>query len=191
MRPLFPLALLQDLSPQKGKSVNLSRRVIMKSIYPGKYLHQLAIYSQRYFQQQSEKYLPLGHTHLMHLKVLYNNNQVSQDYLCQAIGLDKSATTKALKLLVQEGYVTKSKNPNDKREFIIGLTAKGIAAAEEIHSIFYQWNDILLHDIPDTEYQAFYNTVIKIFQNAEQAFQGKSELTNGDCCNRQGGCYER
>ena len=53
------------------------------------------------------------------------NNGCSQQEICNALAIDKTAMVKVMEYLIKAGYVQRTVNPDDRREFFITLTSKG------------------------------------------------------------------
>lgn len=66
------------------------------------------------------------------LAVLKIEENITANRVCQLIGLDKAAVSRALKLLHARNYVTFTKDKKDARSSIIGLTPCGIKLHDRI-----------------------------------------------------------
>jgi DNA-binding MarR family transcriptional regulator len=67
------------------------------------------------------------------LQVLGEGEGIPQQALAEALGLDKSTTSRLVNQLVERGWVAKSVNPQNRREVQLGLTEKGRGALAELH----------------------------------------------------------
>lgn len=49
----------------------------------------------------------------------------NQDFVSKALGMDKSAITKAIQKQISAGYISREQDPNDKRAYNLFLTKEG------------------------------------------------------------------
>ncbi|MEG0918739.1 MAG: MarR family transcriptional regulator [Anaerovoracaceae bacterium] len=59
------------------------------------------------------------------LILVKNNPGTNQEFISKALGMDKSAITKAIHKQVTAGYIRREQNPNDKRAYNLYLTETG------------------------------------------------------------------
>ncbi len=74
-----------------------------------------------------------------YFSVLYfvnRHNGCSQQFICNHLSIDKTAMVKVINYLVKAGYISRTRNPEDRREYFISLTKKGEKRSEEISSAF-------------------------------------------------------
>jgi DNA-binding MarR family transcriptional regulator len=97
---------------------------------------------------------------------LYKNEGLTQDELSSYLYIDKAATARAIKSLIEKEYLLKYKDNSDKRCNRIYLTDKANKFKNEIRQSVWHCSDILSEDI-DLEtfnivYESLNNMVIKI-----------------------------
>ena len=79
----------------------------------------------------SRKYTPLlnqldlTYTQYIVMMVLWEEKQVSEKVLCEALGLKSNTLAPLLKKLEGKGYITKTKDRGDERKLVISLTETG------------------------------------------------------------------
>lgn len=69
--------------------------------------------------------LDLTYTQYIVMMVLWEEKQVNEKFLCEALCLKSNTVTPLLKKLQAKGYIEKAKDSNDERSLIITLTEKG------------------------------------------------------------------
>ena len=85
----------------------------------------------------SRKYKPpldgldLTYTQYIVMMVLWEQEQVSEKYLCEALDLRSNTLAPLLKKLEAKGYIRKKKDPGDERRLVITLTEAGERLKEE------------------------------------------------------------
>ncbi|MCD2257173.1 MarR family winged helix-turn-helix transcriptional regulator [Agrilactobacillus fermenti] len=85
------------------------------------------------------------------LKVGQHQGQLSQDELYQLLDIDASNITRRLKQLVDLGYVTKIRNPDDKRSWVVSLTSEGQAVYQRLVPVLTQVSDQITTDLTGTQ----------------------------------------
>lgn len=69
--------------------------------------------------------LDLTYTQYIVMMVLWEEKQVNEKFLCEALCLKTNTLTPLLQKLEEKGYVKKGKDPNDERNLVITLTEEG------------------------------------------------------------------
>lgn len=130
----------------------------------GGYISYLYRMSQCYVNKKLEPY-HIGSGQFHYLLILYKKDGISQEYLSEEFKIDKATTGRAIKKLVEEGYVNRIRDPEDKRSYKIYLTQKGHSIKLVIMKVLKEWNDLLLEDIDEEEKQAGILVLQKMFKN--------------------------
>jgi DNA-binding MarR family transcriptional regulator len=68
------------------------------------------------------------------LSALLRNGPISQVELGRRMGLEKSWISRAVDKLVEQGWVVRSQNEQDRRAFDLELTPQGLAQARLLHA---------------------------------------------------------
>jgi MarR family transcriptional regulator for hemolysin len=89
----------------------------------------------------------------------------TQQYLCDTIKIDKVGMVRVMDYLVDKGMITRAVNPNDRREHIVKLTAKGKKIMPEVHNEIDQMNKIALKGLTKNEQIQFKGCIEKIISN--------------------------
>ena len=75
--------------------------------------------------------LDLTYTQYIVMMVLWEEKQVNEKYLCEALFLKSNTVTPLLKKLEQKGYIRKEKDSRDERNLVIMLTEVGESLQEK------------------------------------------------------------
>ncbi|MFY9308474.1 MAG: MarR family winged helix-turn-helix transcriptional regulator [Bacteroidia bacterium] len=89
----------------------------------------------------------------------------TQQYLCDVLKIDKVGMVRVMDYLVEKGMITKVVNPNDRREHIVQLTAKGKKIMPGIHEGIKEMNNIALKGLSKGEREVFKGCIEKIILN--------------------------
>ena len=115
-------------------------------------------------EQLKEFNLGSGQFHF--LMILYKKDGVNQETLAEKLNIDKATSARAIKKLEEQGFVTRKKDPKDRRNYNIFLTEKAIQLKPKIRNILSNWTDILLEDLSQEEVQQLFILLEKISRNA-------------------------
>lgn len=76
---------------------------------------------------------------------------ITANRICEVIGLDKGGTSRSLKSLAAEGYLTETEDPADNRRLILELTEKGYELHDRIMATALDRERRLLADLSAKE----------------------------------------
>ena len=88
-----------------------------------------------------------------YLLALYCNNGASQEELSKKLGIDKGTTARAVKKLLDNGYITREVDENDKRAFKLYVTEKAESYKTKFFEIADEWEATLLEGISEEHRQ--------------------------------------
>ncbi len=94
--------------------------------------------------------------------VISKNEGISQKELSNHLYIGKSTTAKAVKNLMDSGYITREQDPGDKRYYRLYLTEKGKQVAPKIEATFLEMIDIFTRDLSGNEGEQTLNGLKKI-----------------------------
>ncbi len=95
---------------------------------------------------------------------------VTQDQLYQLIYLTQSNITRRLAQLVQKGLVVKRRDPNDKRAWIIELTAAGQELVPQLQKRLAAANKKIFAGLSASQKEALATTLQQVNRNIEAQF---------------------
>ncbi len=91
---------------------------------------------------------------------------VEQNELTKHFHVDKSTTTRNIKLLINQGYVIREKDKNDHRKYLLSPTEDGKNLSNEIIKMFEKWHFELTKGLTDDEKEQFRTISKKIISNS-------------------------
>ena len=97
------------------------------------------------------KPLGLSTSQYLYLMALYAKDGSSQEEVSEYVGVDKSATKRAVDLLVEEGYVRRVKNLEDRRAYHLYLTQKALDVQPGIRSLLDRMESLLLKGFTESQ----------------------------------------
>jgi DNA-binding MarR family transcriptional regulator len=99
---------------------------------------------------------------------------ITQDELSRKLHIDKSTTAKAVKTLIDKGYVTKNIYQQDKRMYKLFPTEKANTVKEIILKIAFKWDrDVLLKGFSEEEKRQTYKILNRMAENCINYFEKK------------------
>ena len=103
---------------------------------------------------------------------IFRSDGLSQDELSEMIGIDKTTTARAIKTLVNLGYVSRNHDRVDKRIYRLYLTIKGRALIPEIEQVMAQWTDVILYGLSQEDKSQLQQTLRRMAENAKKFKEG-------------------
>lgn len=95
----------------------------------------------------------VGVTEWRLLALLAVEPDISANRVCQVVGLDKAAVSRAVKQAVNNKWVTLEKDQGDARQSLLRLTTQGRRLHDDILNVALQREALLLEGLSDTEQQ--------------------------------------
>ena len=97
------------------------------------------------------KHFGIGIVEWRVLAMLAVEDQISANRVVQVIGLDKSAVSRALKLLEQDGYVSTEVDVGDARRYTVSLTGAGRELHDKVLMVALERERLLLATLSNDE----------------------------------------
>ena len=101
----------------------------------------------------------------MFLIQLYKKDGISQEELSQNLSIDKGTTCRAVKKLVEQGFLTRERDEHDKRAYKLYLTDKSKEIKDEVFQLLYQWEESITTTISQEEVEVLRNLLKKVCIN--------------------------
>lgn len=149
-------------------------RFITENESPGKYIGMISRALFYYMQKQLE---PLGiqKQQFTILAELYLNEGICQDDLVSRLRLSKPDVAKSVKKLVENGFLTKEKDENDRRIHRLYVTEKALSIKPDIIGVLEGTNTILSDGIEKEELE----TTLKVLRiMAKNMYEASEDLKN-------------
>ena len=104
-------------------------------------------------QYRAEALAPMGlkACHASYLTEICAHPGISQDRLAQRICINKSNVARQAAILEEEGFITRTSSPSDKRILELHPTQKTLDLLQQISPILRQWEACLTTDLTDEE----------------------------------------
>ena len=96
------------------------------------------------------------------------NEGITQKELSEHLYIGKSTTAKAIKNLVDSGYIRKEKDVKDKRSDRLYLTEKGREISPRIQQGFIEVVNVAMKDLSDEEIETSIKLLNKILNNVHK-----------------------
>ncbi len=127
----------------------------------------LTTVTKRYLYGLSKSLLHLSIDRYHYVLVLIDTHHeaLSQKALAELLHIDKSYLVSMLDYLGENGYIIREKNPNDRREQLIRLTAKAKTDLPVIKRAIEELNNRALKNVNDEEKIIFMEVLCSIQDN--------------------------
>ena len=130
--------------------------------------------SHLYLNNHLQKY-GISSGQLPILMRLYHQDDIHQETISHDLLLDKTTCTRAIKKLIDAGFIIKDHDPADKRAYKIKLTNKAINQKKEIRHALHNWRTILLADFTQEEQKQFLQYLHRTIDNAQHHLYQKEQ----------------
>ncbi len=134
-----------------------------------KYDHMISKYHHRFLEERF-KGMAINRSEAPYLKMIYKHNQIKMNDLIQKFFYHKSHTTRAIKRLVEDGYVVKTIDPEDKRGFILTITDKGKAIGAKLVQIISDWDKLMSSFLEKEEQEFIEKLAEKIYRKLREYY---------------------
>lgn len=118
----------------------------------GKHISLINRFAQGYFASRLKAY-HIGPGQQAYLLTILPHESIMQDELARRLHVDKANVTRAIKGLVEQGYVTREQSDIDKRALLITLTEKGEQVRAEVEAIACSWIEKVRSSLSDEEWE--------------------------------------
>lgn len=97
------------------------------------------------------------------LLILVHRDGASQEEIAEGLTIDKSVIARVAKSLIQNGYIVRKVNQEDRRAYCLFRTLKAIEFDETMMAILEEWEDIILEKVPEEERDHFSELMKDVF----------------------------
>ncbi|NQD64771.1 MarR family transcriptional regulator [Bacillus haikouensis] len=103
------------------------------------------------------------------LKRLAENDGINQKELAIKAEKDQPTVTRILDILERKELISKQKNEEDRRSFILFITDKGLAVKDELTPFIEDlWEKHILSGISEEDLKVYRNVLVKMNENVEK-----------------------
>lgn len=114
-----------------------------------------------------------GYQHLYILRVCRKPG-ISQEQLVKEIYVHKSSVARQLALLEQNGFITRTACPLDRRQLLVYPTEKALRVLPLVREVIDRWNACLLKDFSPDERACLFAALERLERKAEAIVNGKT-----------------
>ena len=133
----------------------------------GRQISILYRYGQSYISKKLETY-NIGSGQYIFLSALERNDGISQEELSAYLKIDKATTAKAVKKLIEDGYIRRDIDSSDKRAYKVFLTPKAMAVIPFVQEAARNWENKVNSGLTEEEKRLIEELLHKMAQNACQ-----------------------
>jgi DNA-binding MarR family transcriptional regulator len=107
--------------------------------------------------------VPFGHWTF--LRVLWEQDGITQRELSEAAGVMEPSTAAAIRAMENLGYVTRRQTPENRKNVYVYLTAKGRALRPKLEPLAEEVNDIAVRGASASDVAATRRTLLLVIDN--------------------------
>ena len=97
---------------------------------------------------------------------LYFYKDAPQDLICKSYMIDKTTVTKALHSLEERGLITRTVNPENRRQNLINLTSDGKDLIKDVVNVYDDWVSEVVTSLSEDEQKQFEMIMDKLLKKA-------------------------
>lgn len=106
--------------------------------------------TQAYMNEVTKQY-QLGCGTYPYLMTLFHNDGINQNQISKELDVDKSMSARAIKKLIELGYVKKESDPEDSRAYKLYLTEQGKEIVPTLKTEINNWNQIITANLDNKD----------------------------------------
>jgi DNA-binding MarR family transcriptional regulator len=133
----------------------------------GKFLSIIHRHS-RAFMDRRLRHLGFGGGQFGFMMMLYKKDGINQTTLSEKLNLDKTTVTRSIRPLLDNGYMTRERDPEDRREYRLLLTEKGMSIRPELIEVKREMSQQLLEGLTPEERCRLMEMMERIAENARE-----------------------
>lgn len=132
-----------------------------------KFINTISRITQAYTDEALKKYNLSSGTYPF-LFVLYKMEGISQNKISKELCIDKAASARAIKKLIELEYIKKEEDKEDSRAYKLFLTEKGKILVPKIHREINGWINLITAGIDEVEQEKLIKALDIVLINAKQ-----------------------
>lgn len=101
----------------------------------------------------------LKKNHIKILIILYKHEYITMTEIGKMLDIEKGSLTTLIDWLVENDFVNRSNDPNDRRKSLVSLSPHGREAADEVIGLYAEKVYQLLNKVDPDELQKFINSL--------------------------------
>jgi DNA-binding MarR family transcriptional regulator len=108
----------------------------------------------------------LGDQHHSYIFVVSRRLGISQDAIARRLFLNKSNVTRSLAYLEEHGFVTRERDPEDRRQTLVYPTEKALEILPKVREIIKGWNSYITEGFTEEEMEMYISMTERIAARA-------------------------
>ena len=108
----------------------------------------------------------LGNQHYSYILVVCRRPGISQDAIARRLFLNKSNVTRSLAYLEEHGFVTRERDPEDRRQTLVYPTEKALEILPKVREIIKGWNSYITEGFTEEEMEMYISMTERIAARA-------------------------
>jgi DNA-binding MarR family transcriptional regulator len=133
--------------------------------------------AKQVYRRSTEDLLGMHMRHLMSLSYVRDHNGGPQQELAEALCMDANNVVLLLNELEQLGYVSRRRDPSDRRRHLVGLTPAGAKALKQAEHRQESIEDDVLGALDDDERATLWRLLGQALRGAEPELDAACEQT--------------
>ncbi len=105
------------------------------------------------------------------LRILDEEDGITQDKIKQILHMDKGALAKTIKPLITQGYILRTKTPEDRRAYSVTLTQRGRDIMPHLSKIISDWMTVITKGMTTTQQKSALALLSRMSSNAFTHFE--------------------
>ncbi len=142
----------------------------MKALEYGALIRGITSRMNEYIGQISEQY-GISAGQFEYFMLIYQSPGVNQLELARLKNVGKASVTKALAVLENDGFITRTPDEKDKRNMLCSVTEKGKATAGKLLHLSGNIQSALFAGFSEEDMSRFYRYLSRLSQNAHSLAQ--------------------
>lgn len=130
----------------------------------GRYSSHLFRSIQIYVAKELEPY-GIGSGQFPFMMRLLHCDGIKQEELASSLSYDRATITRSMNRLEEMGYITRERDPGDKRAYMVHLTEKGRSMESVLMDISSRLNDVLMRGFTEDETALFISMLMRAVEN--------------------------
>ena len=120
--------------------------------------------SRRRYMNEHLSHLGLVGHQFIFLFTLFHEPGISQEELVETLGIDKTRIARSALQLEQLGYISRERDPHNRRKYCLRLTKEGEELIPQIRSVIADWGSIITEGLSFEEIRTALE-LLKVMRN--------------------------
>ncbi|PQJ49176.1 MarR family transcriptional regulator [Vibrio jasicida] len=127
--------------------------------------HLVHVLKRQLHEQVEQLELPIAPMHVRVIKIISKQSPCTAMDVVNFLNRDKAQVTRLIKTLIEEGFIEKRPNPEDKRSQCLLTTEKGNKVLNKIKTVDDEIFQKMTLDVSEEELEAFQLVAGKLAEN--------------------------